>query len=278
MTVLVVGATSQVGHFLLALLADEGIQPLALTRQESWPSSVVPVRWLRGDLGKSMPVVPPLSWIFSAGPLDALAAWLPDAPMLPGARVLATSSMSAASKLDSPVAGERALAMRLNNAEAAVRSACIERGAGWTIIRPTIIYGAGRDRSFTPLACRARRTRLFPLPAGTGLRQPVHAGDVAHALLSAARRPVCVDAILELGGGERLPSAEVFARVRSSLPFATLGIPIPNLVLRTLAIHPALRGPITRLGADLVADNQAAIEALGVRPRTFAPDAKCWGM
>ena len=278
MTVLVVGATSQVGHLLLALLADKGIRPLALTRHDSLPSSVAPVRWLRGDLGKVMPVVPPIRWIFSAGPLDALASWLPDAPMLPGARVLATSSMSAVSKLESPVASERALAMRLKNAEVALRNACVDRGAGWTIIRPTIIYGAGRDRSFTPLAFRARRSRLFPLPAGTGLRQPVHAGDVANALLAAARRPVSVDAILELGGGERLPSAEVFARVRASLPFATVGIPVPHLILRALAMHPALRGPITRLGADLVADNQAAIEALGVRPRTFAPDAKCWGM
>ncbi|WP_298150323.1 hypothetical protein [Metallibacterium sp.] len=98
------------------------------------------------------------------------------------------------------------------------------------------------------------------------------------ALRAAAACATPLNAVLELGGGERLPAAQMFARVRASLPFATLGVPLPRTLLRVAALHPALRGPIARLDADLVADNATAIALLAVTPRAFAPDARCWGL
>ncbi len=275
---LVIGARSQVGWFLLPLLAEAGLAPLALSRSAPAAADAPRATWLRGALPLSPPDPPPLRHVFSAGPLDALARWLPRAPLLPDARVLALSSMSAASKAHSPVAAERALAARLCAAEEALAAACARHGIGWTILRPTLIYGAGRDRSLTPLVRAARRTRLFPLPAGRGLRQPVHAADVARALLAAALRARPANAVLPFGGGERLSVAQMFARVRASLPFATLGLPLPRPLLRVAALHPALRGPVLRLDADLVADNGAALALLDVTPRAFAPDARCWGL
>jgi len=277
MTTLVIGASSQVGHFLLPLLAAQETEVLALSRRAPRAEVAPAARWLRGGL-PDVPPLPPLRHVFSAGPLDALAAWLARAPLALGARVLAISSMSAASKRDSPLVAERALAARLRTAEQTLGEVCARRGIGWTILRPTLIYGAGRDRSLTPLARRARRVRLFALPAGRGLRQPVHAEDVALALRAAALCATPLNAVLELGGGERLPAAQMFARVRASLPFATLGVPLPRALLRVAALHPALRGPIARLDADLVADNAAAVALLAVTPRAFAPDARCWGL
>ena len=277
MNALVLGASSQVGYCLLPLLQAEGVEVLALSRR---PARAAPadVRWLQGALPAPLPPLPPLHYVFSAGPLDALAAWLPAAPLVAGGRVLATSSMSAVSKQDSPQTAERALSARLRAAEQALAQACAQRGVACTILRPTLIYGVGRDRSLTPLARRARRARVFPLPRGAGLRQPVHAADVARALLAAALRADPLDAVLELGGGERLLAAQMFARVRASLPFATLGVPLPRALLALAALHPALRGPITRLQRDLVADNTRVIAALGVTPRAFRPDARCWGL
>lgn len=277
MNVLVLGASSQVGHFLLPMLQCEGATVLALSRRPAL-AGAQDARWMQGGLPDAVPALPELDRIYSAGPLDALAAWLPYAPLAPGARVLATSSMSAASKQHSPVATERALAARLVAAEQALAAVCGVRGIGWTVLRPTLIYGAALDRSLTPLAQRARRTRLFALPAGRGLRQPVHAEDVALALQAASQRDVSPDAVLEFGGGERLTAAAMFARVRASLPFTSLGLPVPRLVLHLAALHPALRGPIARLDADLVADNTRAEALLGVRARAFLPDADCWGL
>jgi uncharacterized protein YbjT (DUF2867 family) len=140
-----------------------------------------------------------------------------------------------------------------------------------------LIYGAGLDKSLTPIARRAQRSRLFPLPAGQGLRQPVHAADIALAVLAALDRPASAGRVLPLGGGERLSIAEMFARVRRSLPTATLPVPLPGWALRgARRVVPRLAGPIDRLGADLLADNTELTHLLGVAPRPFRPDADCW--
>src|SRR5690606_41468229 len=84
---------------------------------------------------------------------------------------------------------------------------------------------------------------------------------------------------LALGGGERLPAAEMFARVRASLPFATVPLPLGRPLLRLLAaLLPGARGPVSRLDRDLVADNAEASALLGVAPRPFRVDAAMWRM
>jgi hypothetical protein len=98
--------------------------------------------------------------------------------------------MSAQSKRDSVVPAERALAQRLRDGEAALARACVARGSAWTVLRPTLVYGAGLDKSLTPIARRALRTRVFPLPAGRGLRQPIGEGlQRAEADQRRQRRP-----------------------------------------------------------------------------------------
>jgi nucleoside-diphosphate-sugar epimerase len=185
--------------------------------------------------------------------------------------------MSAESKQASDVPAERAISQSLRDGEAALAAACERVGALWTVFRPTLIYGAGLDKSLTPIARRAIRLRVFPLPAGRGLRQPVHADDIAAAVLAALDHPESAGRVLPLGGGERLTAGEMFARVQRSLPVATLPVPLPAWLLRT-GRHavPRLRGPLTRLEADLIADNSELQRLLGVSPRPFRPDAACW--
>lgn len=272
--VLVLGASSQIGHFLLPVLARVHVRVWALSRRAQPPQT--DVEWLCGTL--PAPPACAAGSICSFAPLDALAAWLA-AGGSPGLqRVVATSSMSAESKQASPVAAERAVAQRLCAGEAALARACEARGIAWTILRPTLIYGAALDRSLTPLARRAARWRVFGLPAGTGLRQPVHAADVAAAVVSALDGAV-VGRILPIGGGERLPAAEMFARVRESLPVRTCPLRVPAPAIRIGArLVPRLRGPLTRLAQDLVADNTELERRLGIQPRGFHPDAACWGL
>ena len=52
----------------------------------------------------------------------------------------------------------------------------------WIILRPTLIYGYGRDKNISEIAQVIRRFGFFPLfgPA-QGLRQPIHVEDVALA-------------------------------------------------------------------------------------------------
>ena len=275
MTVLVFGGSSQIGHFLLPRLLASGEPVLALSRHPR--PAMAGVSWLQGELPADVPALPPLSAIISFGPLQALADWLAQTRLADAPRVIATSSMSAETKRDSSVPAEREISRRLRDGEAALAAACARHGCAWTVLRPTLVYGAGLDKSLTPIARRALRTRLFPLPAGRGLRQPVHADDIAQAVMATLDCPASSGRILPIGGGERLPAGEMFARVRHSLPQATVPLPLPTWLLRLgQRTLPPLRGPLSRLDSDLVADNGELQQLLGIRPRPFRPEASMW--
>jgi len=275
MSVVVFGASSQIGHFLLPRLRARGETVIALSRR-SRPEQPG-VHWLQGELPGDVPDIGQPSAVISFGPLASFAQWLSSAGLPASTRVVATSSMSAESKQASEVAAERALSQMLRDGESAVAAACEALGMAWTIFRPTIIYGAGLDKSLSPIARRASRLHVFPLPAGRGLRQPVHADDIAAAVVAALDEPTAAGRIFPLGGGERITAGEMFARVRGSLSRRTLPVPIPAVLLR-LGRHavPRLRGPLTRLEEDLIADNGDLQRVLGVAPRPFRPDAACW--
>jgi nucleoside-diphosphate-sugar epimerase len=274
--VLVCGASSQIGFFLLPELVRAGVPVIALSRKPQ--AATAGVAWLQGALPELPADADVARSVCSFAPLDALAAWIEVGAAANLERVVATSSMSAESKQASPVAAEREISRRLRDGESAVARACERRGIAWTILRPTLIYGAARDHSLTPLARRAMRWRVSGLPAGSGLRQPVHAADVAQAVLHALDG-AAAGRVVPVGGGERLPAAEMFARVRASLPARTLPLHVPAPLIRLGArLLPPARGALTRLQHDLVADNGELERLLGVHPRPFRPDRSCWGL
>ncbi|MBD8899639.1 NAD-dependent epimerase/dehydratase family protein [Rhodanobacter sp. DHG33] len=278
MTVLVFGGSSQIGRFLLPRLLEHGAMVTAVSRRARAPQPGL--RWLQGSLPEALPRELPLpSAIVSFGPLLPFAEWLSRADFgSEPPRVIATSSMSVESKHDSGVPAERAIAQLLCDGEQALAAACARHGAPWTVLRPTLIYGAGLDRSLSPIARRAWRTRVFPLPAGRGLRQPVHADDIALAVLAALASPASAGRILPIGGGERLTAREMFTRVRRTLPHTNLPVPLPAWLLHAgQRFAPTKwRGPLARLDADLVADNDELERLLGVTPRAFQPTADMW--
>ncbi len=262
MRVLLFGASGQIGHFLLPRLLARHIEVLALSRQSRLDQPGM--HWLRGALPDTVPDLLDGSAsmpaaLLSMGPLAALVTWLQRIPLgaAPGMHIVATSSMSAVSKQNSPNPQERALAAQLCTAEQRLAACCERQGWSWIVLRPTLIYGSGMDRSLTPIARRAMRWRVFPLPSGTGLRQPVHADDLARALLAALEHPARTGRVLALGGGERLTAAVMFARVRDTLPVFTVALPVPRMVMRLAALgRSRWRGPIGRLQQNLIADNE----------------------
>jgi nucleoside-diphosphate-sugar epimerase len=269
---LVCGASGAIGRFLLPRLLAAGYDVIALSRV---PRSAEDARlqWRLGDLDHAMPELPALDLVASCGPLDAFARWFARTPARIG-RVVAFGSMSLEGKRDSPDGGERAIVARLHEAEQSIATTAQMRACGWTVLRPTLIYGAALDRSLTPLARFARRWHMFPrIPAAHGLRQPVHADDLAGACVAVAAAPHSAGRTYPLGGGERLAFATMLERVHASLPFRAVPLPVPIALLRPFARrHPA----IGRLRCDLVADDRAAVADFGWAPRAFRPDAACW--
>lgn len=284
-TCLVLGASGQIGRFLVPALLDDGHEVHALSRVAR-VARHARLHWLQGDLFASTPAVPDVDVVFSLGPLDGLAHWLESARIDARARVIAFGSMSADSKRDSADADERALAARLVEAERALAAVCAAQSRAWTVLRPTLVYGAGLDRSLTPIARFGRRWRVLPtLPAAGGLRQPVHAADLAEACLALWKRGVGMDRTYALGGGERLAFATILERLRVSLGVSCLGLPLPLGLLE--AAWPLLgplrsgglpgRTALARLRHDLVADDAEARADFGWSPRGFAPQPETWG-
>ena len=275
MRVLLTGATSQIGVALRALLQGQGHEVVALSRNAVVDDASV--RWQQADLGDGWPAVGRFDAVISFGPMQALADALAALPEAPCRRLVATSSMSAVSKRESAVPEDRALSAALREAEAALAAQCERLSIGWTVLRPTMIYGLGVDENISPIARRAMRTRVFPYPPGRGMRQPVHAEDVALAAWRAVNREDAAGETIEIGGGERLRIDAMFRRVRDSLPAWTLPLPVPRGVLgMATRLRPGLRGFVSRIDQDLLADNTRLEKILGVKPRGFSPGPAQW--
>lgn len=274
---LVFGASGAVGRFLLPQLEARRIDALAVTRHAPPPPAPeAHVRWIQGDLEHASALGSP-AVILSLGPLDRFAAWLARVGPASVRRVVAVSSTSVVTKAGSDDAHERALASRLRAAEDAVAEACARRGATWTILRPTLVYGGGADRNLSRLAALARRFGVLPLPAGaTGRRQPVHAEDVALAALACVAAPRAANRCYDVPGGEALSYREMVARVLACLPGPPRLIVLPDLVARPLFALASgwmgARAIVARMGDDLVFAADDARRDFGYAPRAFRPE------
>jgi nucleoside-diphosphate-sugar epimerase len=236
--VLVLGATSLVGRFLLPRLVDAGVAVAALSRRP--PAGPAPgVAWIEGDVhDPELPGrLPPAAVVFSLAPIWLLPPLLPVLVAGGMQRLVAFSSTSRFTKAASPEASERAVAQRLAEGEAAAI--------------------AGR---------------------GEGRRQPVHADDLAAGALAAAAAPAARDRAYELPGGETLTYAEMAARVFEGLGRRPRLVHVPPALWRAgfALAAPLLPGATGAMGArmaeDLVFDPEPARRDFGWSPRPFHPD------
>lgn len=290
-TVCVTGASSQLGVFLLPRLRAAGFRVLAVSREAPRAGGALPegaaaadVRWLHPDGLSPGPnrrhPVGPLDHLVSCGPL-ALAR---DIVLQHGSlqRVVAFSSSSVLSKAHSPDTRESRLMGALARQEQDLGSACGQKGLPLLLLRPTLIYGCGRDRNITFLARLGRRFGLIPLAGrAEGLRQPVHADDLAEL---AVRALTCGEAIAlacAVCGGSTLSYRDMVHRVAAALPGKVRVVTLP-VGLFSAAVWLAARLPgrrdlspemVRRQGRDLVFDDSALREALGWSPRPFEPTA-----
>ncbi|GGJ98404.1 NAD-dependent epimerase/dehydratase family protein [Luteimonas terricola] len=276
---LVFGGSGQVGAAVLARLLRAGWQVDALSRTAHAPRPGL--RWLGGGFDAMPALASDYDAILSCGPLDRFAHWQSAAAVV-APRVVAFGSTSLAVKRGSADAGERGLAERLAASEQALFATARARGADAIVLRPTLVYGAGRDRTLSRIAAMARRRGLFVLPRGaTGLRQPVHVDDLAATAIAALAAVGAGGTGYDLPGGETLAYRDMVARVLAVLepPARLLEVPAPLFAALAAALRAAgrLEGfgaeAQARLRQDLVFDIAPAAAALGHAPRPFRPDA-----
>lgn len=280
---LVFGGSGQIGAALLLRLRAQGWRVHALSRDAQVDAPGL--HWLRGDFAQ-MPALPDaVDAIFSCGPLDRFARWHAQAGIR-CPRVVAFGSTSVHVKQVSGDPGERDVARRLGEAEATLFASGHARGVAVTVLRPTLVYGAGRDATLTRIARLALRFGRFALPRGAdGLRQPVHVEDLADAALAVLPQPATHGRAYDLPGGETLAYFEMIRRVLACLspPPRLHALPMP--VFRALLAAARVRGiardltadAIARMRDDLAFDAEPARRDFGYAPRAFAPQAKMFG-
>ena len=274
--ILVLGATSLIGGHLMARLADEGFDPVAISRRPPAGDAC----WVDGDL--TDPDIgchlPPAGTVFSLSPIWLLPAVLPGLKARGMVRLVAFSSTSRFTKVDSPEPGERAVAKALIDAEQAVETWCAANGVAWTILRPTLIYDEGHDENVSRIARLVTRFHVMPLSGpGEGLRQPVHAADLAVGALAAAKASAARDRAYDLVGGETLTYRAMVDRIFEGLGKTPRSLPMPTWLFGLLMrlakpFYPGATAAMgTRMGRDLTFDSSAAMRDFEWSPRAFHP-------
>ena len=145
-------------------------------------------------------------------------------------------------------------------------------------MRPTLIYAEGRDANITPLSRLIRRFGFMPLVGGApGLRQPVHAEDLAIGAIAAAASPAAVNKFYALPGGETIPYREMIGRIFDGLHLPRRTVSVPPLLWRAgfVMAKPLFPGANVAMGIrmmkDMTFDSGPAARDIGWKPRSFNP-------
>ena len=275
----ILGATSMIGRHLLRRLAERGFTGQCLSRRSRPASRETPQGFSWGTLSpKGELSVPDDADLLSLVPIYALPSLL--ARVTGGGRLVALSTTGITYKVHSSDPAERAEAETEKRAEEEIGRLCRERGIVWTILRPTLIYDPGLDLNVSAIAAVARRLGFVPVawPA-TGLRQPIHADDVAQAMVAALDAPGAAHRILDIPGGETLTYRDMVRRIFRALGRRPVLLYLPlGPARRAFRAWLALTGAnystasLERMNMNLTFDSAPASDILGIACRPFRPE------
>ena len=286
----VLGSTSLVGRALLPLLAKPQTKVIAFSRgskdkiSDSGLEGDVTWCQLRQSLEDASQFMSHTlhhqeirEWICLT-PLWVLPDYFDWLKSLGAKRVVALSSTSRFTKMSSEFPSETAIVKKLVEAEEKLIQCAKEHDVEWVILRPTLIYGGGKDRNISEIVRFIRRFGFFPLfGMGQGYRQPIHVEDVATVCYQALCQRSISNQAYNISGGEKLTYREMVNRVFTALGkkprVVTLPLPVLKFGLAVMKLIPRYRGltlgMITRMNQDMVFAHDAATRDFGFSPRPF---------
>jgi nucleoside-diphosphate-sugar epimerase len=278
----VLGARSLVGGRLLPHLRDAGWHVVAYTRQTQQRDEIG-VSWrvlqfgVTGVLGPQNDATVIPYWICLA-PIWVLPDYFSLIQASGARRIVTLSSTSRFTKVNSGDADEAVIVAKLIEGEARVKAWANGHAIEWVVLRPTLIYGLGQDKNIGEIARFICRFGFFPLLGqAQGLRQPIHANDVAAACVAALKASDTANRAYNLSGKETLAYRDMVARVFEALdrPLRLVSVPlwVFRLAVSVLRCLPRYRhwsvAMAERMNRDLVFDHAEATRDLNFKPKGF---------
>lgn len=276
--IFIVGATNQIGHFLLPILKDS-YNIFALSRKKYEDTKI---NWIQSDikeLDESVIDSLNINILIYIGSMEYVGEFLNKFKNLN--RVILFSSTSAITKRDSAVEDEKELSQTLFLGEESAKKWCSDNLVNITILRPTLIYGINKDKNVAVITNFIRKFKFFPLIGnGKGLRMPVHAYDLANATFKIIDNAKTYGKTYSLAGAETLTYREMVGRIFLSLNQKTIIINIPEFLFKTLLnivkIVPKYRylstGMVDRINQNLCFDIKEAKKDFEYSPLSFIPN------
>ena len=150
--VLILGARSQIGHFLIPRLINAGYPVTATSRKKVESSAINHLEWLELDLESENELNLPddTVTVISLAPVWLLATRINEMADQGVRRLIFFSSTSRFTKLQSSNDADRNLANRLAESEDRLIEECENYGVQWTLFRPTLVYGCGYCQFYSP--------------------------------------------------------------------------------------------------------------------------------
>jgi len=296
--IIITGASSMIGTSLISVMSDVDQSVVCISREieklngtfssindaEKWQchqcdltSESLQASGLSEKLGDSTDNV-----LVHCAPIWLLPSQLEGLNSLGINRVIAFSSSSVDGKSQSTSQKEQEIVAMLADAEQQLIDFVNHKDAvlNVTIFRPTMIYGHGKGMNLALIAKMIQRFGFFPVVfKAKGLRQPVHADDLADAVKLAMHNPATFGKLYVLSGLEVMNYHVMVEKI-----FAAIGKPkriirLPLFMYRLLmtvfskiANLPLDPEMANRMRDNLDFDNTDAKRDFGYAPKAFLPN------
>lgn len=286
MRILLLGAGGFIGRHILAELTVRGHGVVAVVRNTAGLGDAFPsARFVELDLARATavaawtPLLSDIDMIVNAAGIlhgngmDAVHVDMPRALYAAAAdagvkRAVLISAISARPDVDTDYARSKLAG------ECALR----ESGIGWTILRPSLVYGEGSYGGTSLMRGMAGLPFAIPIPGdGRFAFTPIHVRDLACAVHIACEEERFSGQTLDPVGPETLELRDILSRYRAWLGFGTaraLSIPMP--VMRflgrlgdRLGNGPIATNSLVQMVAGNAGDSAAFRDTIGFQPRTL---------
>ncbi|MCA1823993.1 MAG: NAD(P)H-binding protein [Mycobacteriales bacterium] len=276
MRLLVTGGSGFTGQRVLARAAARRHAVVALVRSDAAAATVerLGARAVRGDLDRPESLAAAFT-CGAEGLLNLTSLGFGHAQRIVDATVQAGIPRAVFVSTTAVTTGLAAGSQRVRlDAEQMIRESSLD----WTIVRPTMIYGAPGDRNLSRLLALIRKAPIVPLPGGgRRLQQPVHVEDLADALVAAIESASAVGRTYNIAGPQPVSFRELVVETAAAVGRRPVVVAVPlgpavaaARLYERLSRHPRIKAEqLERLAEDKAFSIEEARRDLGFAPRSF---------